>query len=266
MVVNYLNTKGLSGKSTAFMLETVLPIVKLPSNLVGEGIDYATGSVTGSIKALKYVLDKDALKGLTGHEADNILRSLKKGSVGVGLLAMGYYAGRQGGFVESSGFHQQTDKQKPKFSIGGVELPEWVLDTPAGLVFQVGATIKRVNDYYTVKGKSGGFVAGATAGALGVANKVPFVGAAKDIGKAMENPDSAGLFIDDLIQSLLIPPDVRKVAQMTDDQKRKPTNLKETLENAVPGLRENVPTKNAVPGLRKNVPTQNRRYSIRGRS
>jgi hypothetical protein len=243
--------KGLSGKSVKFMIETVLPIVKLPLNIVGETIEYSTGVVTGSIRALDVVLRKGGLDNLTGHEADNIMRALKKGSVGLAVLAMGYYAGQQGGFVESSGFHQEGDKKKEVFRIGGVELPSWALDTPLGLTLQIGATMRRVNDAYTVKGKNG-FVAGATAGAIGAVKKIPFTQQAVQLGQALHSPETAGLYIDDLIQSLLIPPDVRKLAAAQDPQNkdRKPTDLPQTLEKSIPGLQQNVPLKKAKKGFR----------------
>ena len=255
MLVNYFNSKGLSGKSTAFMLQTVLPIVKVPTNIVGETGSYAFGSVTGSIRALDVLIKTDGLKNLTGHEADNIMRSLKKGSVGLAILAMGYYAGGKGGFIQSTGFYQPGQKDEAEsLTIGGVKMPNWIQHTPVGLVFEMGATMRRVNDAYTIKGKSGGFVAGAASAGLGAAKKVPFLEEATRLGEATRTADSAGLFLDDLIQSLLIPPDVRKLAQATDDgKKRKPTDLKETLENAIPGLRQNVPEK----GNKK-------RFSIRG--
>ena len=256
MLMNYFHSQGLSGKATEFMIQTVLPIVKVPTNIIAETGTYATGSVTGSIEALSTIIKKDGLKNLTGAQADNIMRSLKKGSMGLALLAIGYYAGTSSGFVQAAGFYQPGDekkKQKPEtIAIGGVELPPYLQHTPAGLVFEMGATLRQVNDAYTVKGKSGGFVAGAASSALGAAKKTPFLEQSTRLAEATRTADSAGLFIDDLIQSLLIPPDVRKIAEATDDQKRKPTNLKETLENAVPGLRENVPTKN-------------KRYSIRGK-
>lgn len=258
MLMNYFHSKGLSGQATEFMIQTVLPIVKVPTNIIAETGTYTLGSVTGSLKALKTVISKDGLKNLTMHEADNIMRSLKKGSVGLAVLAMGYYAGTSTGFIQSTGFYQPGDekkKQKPDtLTIGGVEVPPWLQHTPVGLVFEMGATARRVNDAYTVKGKSGGLVAGATAAGLGAAKKVPFLEEAARLGEAIRSPESAGLFLDDLIESLVIPPDVRKVAQMTDPSaaKRKPTDLKEALENAIPGLRENVPTK------------RSRKFSIKG--
>lgn len=248
MLMGYFHSQGLSGKATEFMLQTVLPIVKVPTNIIAETGTYAFGSVTGSIEAMRVLIKTDGLKNLTGHEADNIMRSLKKGSVGLAVLAMGYYAGKSSGLIQSSGFYQPGDEKKAQkaesISIGGVELPPWIQHTPVGLVFEMGATMRRVNDAYTVKGKSGGFVAGATSAGLGAAKKVPFLEQSTRLAEATRTADSAGLFIDDLIQSLLIPPDARKIAEATDDgTKRKPTDLKETLENAVPGLRENVPEK-----------------------
>ena len=259
MLMGYFRSQGLSGKSTEFMIKTVLPIVKVPTNIVAETGTFAAGTVTGSIDALRVLVSKDGLKNLTGHEADNIMRSLKKGSIGLAVLAMGYYAGASTGFIQSTGFYQPGDEKKEKkaetLTIGGVDVPPWIQHTPVGLVFEMGATMRRVNDAYTMKGKSGGFVAGASAAALGTAKKVPFLEEATRLGEATRTADSAGLFLDDLIESLIVPPDVRRVAQMQDPQnkQRKPTNLEQTIEKNVPGMQENVPTKN-----------KGRKFSIRG--
>ncbi len=259
ILMGVFRSQGLSGKSTEFMIKTVLPIVKVPTNIVAETGTFAVGTVTGSIDALRVLVSKDGLKNLTGHEADNIMRSLKKGSIGLAVLAMGYYAGASTGFIQSTGFYQPGDEKKEKkaetLTIGGVDVPPWIQDTPVGLVFEMGATMRRVNDAYTMKGKSGGYVAGASAAALGTAKKVPFLEEATRLGEATRTADSAGLFLDDLIESLIVPPDVRRVAQMQDPQNklRKPTNLEQTIEKNVPGLQENVPTK-----------SKGRKFSIRG--
>ncbi|MGA8908889.1 MAG: hypothetical protein WB524_14835 [Acidobacteriaceae bacterium] len=257
LLMNYFHSQGLSGKATEFMIQTVLPIVKVPTNIVAETGSYAFGSVTGSIDALRVIVSKDGLKNLTGHEADNIMRSLKKGSVGLAVLAIGYYAGRAGGFIESTGFYQPGDDKKPKkaetLTVGGVDLPPWIQHTPVGLVMEMGATMRRVNDAYTVKGKSGGFVAGAASAGLGAAKKVPFLEEGTRLAEATRTSDSAGLFLDDLIQSLIVPPDVRRLAQAGDTQKRQPTDLKESIEQGIPGLREDVPVKG-----------KKRKFSIRG--
>ena len=259
MLMGYFHAQGLSGKSTEFMIKTVLPIVKVPTNIVAETGTFAAGTVTGSIDALRVLVSKDGLKNLTGHEADNIMRSLKKGSIGLAVLAMGYYAGASTGFIQSTGFYQPGDEKKEKkaetITIGGVDVPPWIQHTPVGLVFEMGATMRRVNDAYTMKGKSGGYVAGASAAALGTAKKVPFLEEATRLGEATRTADSAGLFLDDLIESLIVPPDVRRVAQMQDPQnkQRKPRNLEQTIEKNVPGLQENVPFKSGgfhLPGVK----------------
>jgi hypothetical protein len=248
MLMNYFHSQGLSGRATEFMIHTVLPIVKVPTNIVAETGTYAFGSVTGSIEALSTLIKTDGLKNLTMHQADNIMRSLKKGSIGLAVLAMGYYAGKSSGFIQSTGFYQPEDEKKrvkpETLTIGGIEVPPWLQHTPVGLVFEMGATLRRVNDAYTMRGKSGGFVAGATSAGLGAVKKVPFIEEAARLAEATRTAESAGLFLDDLVQSLIIPPDVRRIAQMQDHgARRKPTNLKETLEENIPGLRENVPTK-----------------------
>lgn len=254
MLINYFHSQGLSGRSAEFMIQTVLPIVKVPTNIVAETGEFAFGAITGSIRALETVIEKDGLKNLTMGQADNIMRSLKKGSIGLAVLAVGYYAGSEGGFIHSSGFYQPKDKESETLEIGGFKVPNWIMHTPVGLTFLMGATLRRVNDTYTMKGKSGALVAGALSAGLGALQKVPFLEEAGRLGEATRTAQSAGLFLDDLIQSLIIPPDIRRLAQMTDsDIRRKPTDLKQAIEENIPGLRETVP-----PVPRKQ------RFSIRG--
>ncbi len=250
MLINYFNSKGTGGKVVATGMQVMLPIVKVPTNFAKETFNYAGGAAKGTIQVLQTILSKDGLKNLTAYQADNIMRSLKKGSIGLALLSIGYYAADNVG-----GFYQQGDKkrrgedlQAGDLKIGGVSLPHWALHSPPIEVLQMGATLRRVNDNYTMKNKDGGLMAGSLAAGVGLARTVPFFEEPARIAEATRTADTAGLFVDDLIKSLIIPPDIQKLAKETDplsdyNISRKPSDLGETLKTGIPGLREDVPTK-----------------------
>jgi hypothetical protein len=99
-----------------------------------------------------------------------------------------------------------------------------------------------------MKNKDGGLMAGSLAAGVGLARTVPFFEEPARIAEATRTADTAGLFVDDLIKSLIIPPDIQKLAKETDplsdyNISRKPSDLGETLKTGIPGLREDVPIK-----------------------
>ena len=243
-----LKQQGPGGKVGAGAMEFLMPIVKVPSNFALETGTYAFGAVKGTAEILYHIFFGNGLENLTMHQADNIMRSLKKGSIGLALLAIGYYANEN-----IAGYYQPGDKKRPEgqglnamdMQVGGVKIPHWLMHSPPIEVLRMGATLRRVNDAYSMAGKDVGPAAGGVAATVGLAKQVPFFEEPGKIMGSLGNYDTAGLFIDDLIKSLIIPPDVQKLAVAMDPMEtpRKPKDLVETLKTGIPGLREEVGTK-----------------------
>jgi hypothetical protein len=239
-------------KLAASMLRTLVPIMKVPTNIVGEAIEYATGLVTGSAKtAQAFHAGIDQLKP---EQADQIMRELKKGTIGTAALLLGYYLPQYVG-----GFYQQGEK-RPKGDVkyGGVrmfghDIPKTILHHPLIEAAQMGATIARVADSKLRKKdlEKQGLPEGAFAGLLGLIDDVPFIEDTFEASKLM-NPHDRGMYLGELAKSRIVPQMLSQAAEYYDKDaqgnpiKRKPdkTGLKaagQYLEMGVPGLRETVP-------------------------
>ena len=129
-------------------------------------------------------------------------------------------------------------------TVGGVNIPSWLLENPALETLQLGATMGHVWDHYHMKGEDNGFVAGALYGGRAVATRLPFL---EEPGRVMEQtrtPESTGVWSGELAASLLVPLGGQQIAQWTDPDKtgkRKPQTATEAVKMAIPGLRETVP-------------------------
>jgi hypothetical protein len=233
--------------------QVLLPIVKVPTNIVGETLQYAVGSVTGSTR-LALALRK-GVETLKPDEADLIMRELKKGSLGGALLVLGYLSPQMFG-----GYYQQNDKKQvghPKFGtmqIGGFNVPSMLIHNPLLETLQIGATVRHVADSkLRVHDKeTQGAVQGSISAALGLTEEVPFVRQVSDMLRLM-NPYERDKYADQFARDMIIPLGVSWVAQHFDKDAngnyiaRDPKNLVQTIESAIPLLRKKVPVKKPKP-------------------
>lgn len=238
---------SLAAKASATALRTAFPIVKVPVNVAGEILQYATGLASGGGRLA--LAARRGFETLSPDEADLIMRHLKKGSVGGALLALGFFAPEIAG-----GYYQRGEKRKPgelqpgSLDAGGHEVPKNLVHSPALEQIQIGATARKVADSRLKKSdaNSQGLGAGAMAGAIGVAEEVPFVREATDIDKLLD-PRQRMQFLGEYAKSLVIPGAAQWAAQKLDPSKKNPTTLLEHLETGIPGLRERVPDKEVNP-------------------
>ena len=236
--------------------QVLLPIVKVPTNIVAETLQYAVGSVTGSARL--GLAMKRGIENLKPEEADLIMRSLKKGSIGGALLLAGYFNPQMFG-----GYYQMNDKKQaghPKFGtvqVGGVNIPSFLIHNPLLETLQIGATVRHVADakLRMHDRETQGVVQGSIAAALGLTDEVPFVRQVTDLMQVM-NPYERGKYIDQFARDMIIPLGISWVAQHFDKDAqgnyvlRDPKGLKETLESAIPILRKKVPVKQEKGHLR----------------
>ena len=240
---------SISGRATSTAMRTLLPIVKVPTNIVGETMQYAIGSVTGSTRLANAF--RKGIDTLKPEEADLIMRELKKGSLGGAAMLFGYFAPNVFG-----GFYQQGEKRKAgdikpdAARVAGVNIPPAAIHNPLVNSAQIGATIERVADSKLRKKDktTQGLSHGALAGAIGLADATPFIRESVEISKLM-NPYERDQWIGTMQRSLLIPQGVQSIANYLDENasgqpvKRKPVGLGQNLEMGIPGLRQNVPAK-----------------------
>lgn len=235
-----------SGKAAATIARWMIPFVKVPTNIVGEVATQVGGVPYGAAKILHATFTK-GLDGLSSDEKDVILRSLKKGTIGVGSLALGFMRPDLFG-----GYYQKDNKDKGglkpgSIKVAGMEVPVWLLESPIFQTMQLGATIRKVKDSKVAGSGTKGTVEGVWAGALGLASHEPLIDAPERFFKVFDGPKERDRYFDQLAQSTLEPALLNNIADWTDKgTPRKPTNLKEQLEMGIPGLRQNVPAKAAT--------------------
>jgi hypothetical protein len=234
------------------LIQNQLPIVSVPSNIVSEFMAYHFGFFTGSIRAARaYIKGTNVM---TPKEGDLIMRLLAKGSFGLALLAYGMFNSKNIG-----GYWQPGEKRKPGdvpvegMKVEGYTIPKVLLHAPAIMQIQVGATIMRIAQAEMRKKGIAQTEADAFAyfrAMTGSVESVPFVREAVDISKLMNAGDKQ---LKELVGEEIMSQTVPQAAQWTarqldkdtrgDTIKRKPRNLKESIEMGIPVLREDVPKK-----------------------
>jgi hypothetical protein len=236
----------LSSRIISTTADTILPIVKVPTNIAAETMQYALGTVTGGARlAHAYAT---GIEHLQPEQADSIMRSLKKGSLGAATLALGYF-----GAGSIGGFYQPGNRDKKDVSFGGVrvfghEVPKYLVENPLLAMLQVGATIRRVADsrLHVNDSDTQGAGSGAVAAALGVIDEIPFTSAVTNTAR-MIDPATRTKAAGDLAKSIAVPAGVQYAAQAMDKDaqghpiKRKPEGIAQTIESGIPVLRKNVP-------------------------
>ena len=257
ILINYLKLKGTGGKVAAATMQLLLPIVKIPTNFVAETTSYAAGGA----KALGKVIAVKGIKNLKPEEADYVMRALKKQGIGLAMLAIGYFMAEAiGGYYQMGEKRKSGEVEAGGLRIFGINIPKWALHSPVLEVLQMGATLRRVQDHYAdmnakndakpesqrKPSKGSGTAAGVYAGARGVAGEIPFFEQPVRMGEALRTSETAGKWGAQLTESMIVPPDLRRVSKAMDkagDQQipREQNTLGQMLLGDIPGQRSNLP-------------------------
>lgn len=235
-----------TGEIAARIARFLLPIVRVPTNIVAEtasgAFHGATGLLVPSVRYMVHAIN-GTLADLDPRTADSIMRQFKKGSVGLGLMAIGYMnADNIGGY----NWHQKRRPGEAKvggFRIGGHDVPRWATHAPWFELMQIGATIRRVKEEVVRKtGEEKGISEGLWSAGFGLVEETPFVGEMLRFDK-LQTPSGRDAYVGELLKSTLVPGAIEKIAQWTDlgVEKRKPGSIIEHVESAIPGLRQRVP-------------------------
>lgn len=250
-MVRTAEAQGGTGKGIARAMRVLMPIVKVPTNIISESFQMVGGLPIGLVrlaKAWHTGFDK-----LDQDERESILRTMKKGSLGAGLVLFGYYSNNPA--FQAGGYYNHDDKRKPGdpkvggFKLFGVEVPHWLTHAPAFEAIQFGATIRRAQN----NSKHGNALPPATMAALlGLAEETPFLNEMFRI-KDLQTETGRGKFFAELAKAQVVPGLVQQVANWTDrarplepmdlltgdgTQARRPNGFKEIMESGVPGLRQ----------------------------
>lgn len=241
----------------ATIMQDLLPIVKIPTNFVGETIKYSPAGIpVGLIKA--GIAYHKGTENLHPEDADSILRWLKKGGLGAVAALLGIL------FYKSIGGYYEGQRDEKDVKAGGLRTPFFdiastFLHNPFAEIMQLTATFRRVIESKLNKKDENtqGVAMALIASSLGLISEVPFVKETADIGKLLD-PQKRAQFIDEQVKSWFVPQLLSQgaeyidkpgglrdwhtwVPQLVDPIKRKPNGLFETLETGLPGLRTYVP-------------------------
>lgn len=243
-----LDRSGGSGQAVGALLRSQMPIVRIPINLVKEGIELTAGVPTGLVKAFMADVSK-----MTPGEADTIMRNLKKGSIGPALLAIGWV-----GYKGMGGMYREGHKPPNKnigyndVKVGNTEISHHWLHAPVAEVAQMGALAHYVYDEDRKhKGGTLGSVLYASLQAGGAFTMdQPLVEGPKALVEAAHGGKSFQHWAGAMGRQYLEPGAMQYVARQQDlnakgqPNPRKPQNFVQEMEMGVPGLRKKVPSKN----------------------
>jgi hypothetical protein len=252
---------SVGGKIAATAMRTVFPIVRVPTNIVAETMQYAAGLATGSAKYALAI--RKGIESLEPEQADQIMRELKKGAIGGPLLLLGYFAPQMFG-----GYYQKNEKRsaedvRPGFvRINGVDVPKSVTEAPAFQAAQLGSTVRRVADMAINKrnpDEHEGLWEGMLHGAFGLVSEVPFLRETADwekIGQSKTMSEGLATYLGELAKSKVVPGVAQWVAREMDMDKpilsltgqlsgkpysRETKGFVPAIQEGIPGLRSQLP-------------------------
>ena len=254
------------GKVLATIGRFIFPVTRVPVNIAAETLQYVGGSVSGSVRAINAI--RKGLDTLTPDQADLIMRELKKGSVGMAALLLGYMAYQSVGGVYEQGKKPKPGDIKPDAArLFGVDIPANLLHHPILNTIQLGATVHKTAEEKLRKGDPApqGVTAGLLAASWGLADEVPFIQGPHRLFGGLANPYTREKTIGNEVGSIVIPQAVAWLAQVLDQRretppagiydritgppaKLDPQGVLQTIETRIPGLRQNIPEKGVGSG------------------
>lgn len=242
-----LRRQGKGGEVMAGIMNYMLPIVKIPTNLADEVVSYAMGEIRAAGAAAL-----NGGKDIEPELANYIMRNLKKGLVGKALMAIAW--------LGASAFGAMYDEQRRKHAgepdygeirVNGVTIPKELLHSPAFSLMMATALARRVFDQETSKEqrkalpveRGAAVASGAGHAVLGVANTIPFLEEPQQLYEALKSGSGMSDYLGKQVSSN-VPQALKDIAKWTDSEqalKRHPQGFAQEVESGIPGLRENVP-------------------------
>lgn len=244
---------SLLGKAAEAGIKYTLPVVRIPTNIVARTFEYSFGHAVAATRIARSVF-QEGLNNLSPHDADVIMRNLKRGTIGTAVMALGYFnADKIGGYYQPGQKRDDSDVKFGKIRVFGHDVPSYLIHNPLLEQLQIGATIRRVADSKLRKSddETQGTGSGAMAAALGVIQEAPFLSDA-ELAVKLKDPGTRPSAVGELAKGV-VPVLLQNVAEAQDKDvqgetvKRDP-NTGKVLSTAVNTV------KLGIPGLRKTVP------------
>lgn len=267
--IKWLEDKGgVGGQLMALTMNELMPIVKIPTNMLLNAARSTLGTpLAGSVilaRGIAEVMSKGnsewGISKLTPEQSDALLRNFRKGNVGMGLMLAGFFAP---GMFGAAHYYQKGSDQPEGMEEGdvrffGVRVPKWLADNPYLVTMKIGASLRASFDYYTDE-KDEGFAKAAASSlmhtASGAATETPLIGSPAQLYQAATGY-GGDYFWYNFVKSTLEPGILQEIAEDTDNRgdnwsdifmgdriKRKPANTVDALKTGIPGLREQVEEK-----------------------
>jgi hypothetical protein len=245
--INQLKQSKVGGiRAAGYAAEELIPIVKIPTNIVKQVFEYQFGAGIATTRMIKAI--NKGLENVTPEEADSIMLQAKRGSVGLFMMALGAALPQAvGGFYRKDAQPAEGEPGFDEVKIGDYTIPKYLMHNPALIALQIGATMRKIWDDGIEEADGLSDQAKLAAKGLyqsqmGLVEELPFVGVSRQFGEYLDpkrSPEVAG----NLVRSN-IPGFIQETAKWIDRDddgnliKRKPETFLETIEQGLPWLRE----------------------------
>jgi hypothetical protein len=254
-------------KALAFGLQAELPIVKIPVNVAGEITEHVAGLMDPPMRRI--FQGTGGFKDLTYGEADMILRHVKNGSLGAGLLLLGFFKYKQvGGFYQAGEHRKKADVQPGEVRVGGSTVPQIALKDTSMEVLMAGATLHRTLDsvYRLSDPQKKGIPAALLAASVGIAEITPFVKETTVVGKLLDPRQQEHVLAQD-VASKLVPGFLQEIAAQLDKKipfspMESPRSRKITAPSFGGALKQEI--QKGLPGERKKLPQRDVNTTFKG--
>ena len=228
-----------AGMAVSTAIRTELPIVKIPTNLVGRIIEGATGLEVGTTKAVMAYIK--GVQKLPPEQADIIARQIERGVIGTAMIATGMLLYKSlGGFYQPGEKRKKGEPAEHEIEVGDTILPKAFSHHPYVELMQVGATFMRVLDS-RVKGKPAGWDIAAVKTTVSLLEAIPFVRTSSDLETLRRDPEK---FFREQAEGIAVPQLAQQIAKGMDTDaqgrpiKRQTDTLGQQIESGIPVLRE----------------------------
>lgn len=244
-------------------LQWMVPFVKVPTNIAAEIGTHVYGVPVAAAKLVHAAFTK-GIENIPDDQKEIILRNLKKGSLGIAALALGYFNPQTfGGFYQPGQKRKEDDAEAMGLKLFGEKVPAWLVEAPIFQAMQIGATVRRVKDE-KVKGEEKGIGEGLWAGASGLVQDIPLASQPVRIAQLFGKQSERQYYLGELAKSTVDPAILTYLAKVTDpadqgnpirkmlapENKRKsPKTIMEHIKSGLPFLREELEEKNAEGGM-----------------
>jgi hypothetical protein len=227
----FMNNNALTKKMSMFLNEhsdepfdkvistigkILIPFAKVSTNIALSTGRYVAGLPVGVAQLLYHDITL-SFKDLKPEEKDLIFHNLKRGTLGGAALLMGFFNPKNvGGFYQPGEKRKDNEVKAHQFKIFGHNIPEILTEHPIYQTMQIGATFRRVFDYYTETGKNDANWAATLATTSGLVDGFSYVDESKRFTEGLSSPKKGSYFVGELAKGNIVPQLSSEIAKHMD--------------------------------------------------